>query len=110
MRGRADFRILLGNFLDIFVQLSRKEKLLSIQEEPTLRDKHKLAYLAACVEELCRMFNLKKPSWVNKKKYFLHGPVFYSRFENVKALLIQESPAAFRRRNLFVSRNALIRA
>jgi hypothetical protein len=110
MQRKADFRTLLGNFLDTFKQLSKKEKLLSIKDEPISGNKEKRAYLAACVEELCIKFDLKIPSWVNKQKYFLSSPVFYSRFENVKATLLQESPTAFRRRNLFVSKNALMRA
>jgi len=37
-------------------------------------------------------------------------PWFAAKSPNLKAILLQESPAAFRVRNLFVSANALSRA
>jgi hypothetical protein len=49
------------------------------------------------------------PNWVNKKEYFLSRPWFYGGLESIKAFLLVESPGPFRRRNIFVSENAMDR-
>lgn len=106
----ADSAIVIGNYLDEFKISNREERLYSVSTKPfdKLKKKHS-AYLAAVVEELCIENKLKIPTWVNKKKYFLKYPIFYTKFESLKAILIKESPIAFRRRNLFVSENILSR-
>jgi hypothetical protein len=68
------------------------------------------AYLAATAEELARQFDLPHPSWVDAEGRKLHRPWFASPLKALRAVLILESPAAFRSRNLFVSENALARA
>jgi hypothetical protein len=68
------------------------------------------AYLAAVAETLCRETSLCPPGWTDSPLCFLHRPWFAGGFETLKALLLVESPVAFRRRNLFVSANALTRA
>lgn len=68
------------------------------------------AYLAAVAETLCREAFLNPPGWSDASACFLHRPWFAGGFESLKALLLVESPVAFRRRNLFVSANALSRA
>jgi hypothetical protein len=47
---------------------------------------------------------------VRSDKRKLHRPWFASPLAALRAVLILESPAAFRSRNLFVSENALTRA
>jgi hypothetical protein len=101
--------MLIGNYLDEFKNESDLERISSFSDEPVNCIREKAAYLAALVEQLCLAHNLEIPSWVNKKKYFLKYPLFYSKFQNLKATLIQESPVAFRRRNIFVSKNVLSR-
>lgn len=67
------------------------------------------AYLAAVVETLCREVGLAVPSWRDNPRCYLGRPWFAGRMESLKAILLAESPVPFRRRNLFVSANALVR-
>ena len=68
------------------------------------------AYLAALAESLCRAFGMCPPAWTEEPAYYLKRPWFAGGLESLKAILLAESPVAFRRRNLFVSANALSRA
>lgn len=67
------------------------------------------AYLAATAEELARRFNLPMPEWIADENRKLHRPWFASPLAALRAVLLLESPAGFRARNLFVSENALSR-
>jgi hypothetical protein len=68
------------------------------------------AYLAATAEELARGFTLPLPPWTCGEDRQLHRPWFASPLASLRAVLLVESPPAFRSRNLFVSENALSRA
>jgi hypothetical protein len=68
------------------------------------------AYLAATAEELARQFNLQRPTWIDAETRRLHRPWFASSLAALRTVLLLESPAAFRSRNLFVTENALARA
>jgi hypothetical protein len=68
------------------------------------------AYLAAVAEELARRYSLPLPVWTWGEDRRLRRPWFALTMDAARAMLILESPAAFRSRNLFVSENALIRA
>ena len=67
------------------------------------------AYLAATEEELARRFDLPQPGWTDGEDRRLHRPWFAVPYASVRAVLLLESPAGFRSRNLFVSENALSR-
>jgi len=54
-------------------------------------------------------FKLAVPPWVDEPYRFLVKPFFAGGLENLKAILLVESPLAFRRRQIFVSANALSR-
>ncbi|MEW5692336.1 MAG: hypothetical protein AB1765_03460 [Candidatus Hydrogenedentota bacterium] len=105
----CDSALLIGNFLDEFKNAADEDRRKSVQKPPVNTKGNKSSYLAAMVEQLCLEYKLDIPAWVNDKKYFLKEPVFYTAFENLKTVLIQESPVPFRRRNIFVSGNALDR-
>ena len=106
---------LLGDFIDDFRlrAKSREEKMGMVQDEPERlgwdRPPDIRAYLAAVTETLCREAGLTPPDWTQKPDYFLKEPWFAGHLENLKAILLVESPIPFRRRNLFVSANALSR-
>jgi hypothetical protein len=106
---------LLGDFIDDFRlrAKSREEKMGMVQDEPEGlggdRPPDVRAYLAAVTETLCREAGLTFPDWTQKPDYFLKEPWFAGHLENLKAILLVESPIPFRRRNLFVSANALSR-
>jgi len=68
------------------------------------------AYLAAAAEWLAWKFNLQPPKWAFEEDRALRRPWFASQLASLRAVLLWESPAPFRSRNLFVSANALNRA
>jgi hypothetical protein len=68
------------------------------------------AYLAATAEELARAHQFPVPAWTAAEARKLQRPWFASRLAALRAVLLLESPAAFRSRNLFISENALTRA
>jgi hypothetical protein len=114
-RGEEPPFWLLGDFLDDFRLRSstREAKLALVEEAPQWTDTDKQpdcnAYWAAVVETLCREAGLTPPPWTESPICYLHSPWFAGGFENLKAILLAESPVPFRRRNLFVSANALVR-
>jgi hypothetical protein len=68
------------------------------------------AYLAATAASLAQLLDVDPPPWAFEESRKLKRPWFASRSASLRAILIAESPAAFRERNLFVSENALSRA
>lgn len=108
-----DFDYALANFLDRFY---RMPCLAMLQDEPELlapllKDEGLAdAYVASAAAQLCQKHGLAFPSWVDEKSRIMKTPWFAAKSPNLKAILLQESPAAFRVRNLFVSANALSRA
>jgi hypothetical protein len=68
------------------------------------------AYLAATAEWLAWKFDFQPPRWAFNEARSLRRPWFASPLSTLRALLLLESPAPFRSRNLFVSENALTRA
>lgn len=68
------------------------------------------AWLAATAVYLASKHGLKPPLWTHNNARTLKSPWFAASSPNLKAILLQESPAAFRVRNLFVSANVLSRA
>ncbi len=103
----------LANFLDGFytapqaAALAEPPALLAPQlgEIGRVQD----AYLAATAEELCRIAKFPLPNWTDNDVRKLHRPWFASPLAALRTVLLLESPAAFRSRNLFVSENALTR-
>jgi len=113
VRDSFDFDHALANFLDQFNWNPSTEML--IKEPPLLAAKLNdvgLAdvYLASTAAHLCQQRGLRFPSWVNQRSRVLQKPWFAAKTLSIKAILLQDSPAAFRIRNLFVSANALSRA
>jgi hypothetical protein len=107
------FDLCLGNFLDAFYAAPRADALTQEPRSlaPRFADLGRVqdAYLAATAEELARQFDLPLPGWVDAEVRKLHRPWFASSLAAVRAVLLLESPPAFRSRNLFVSENALTR-
>lgn len=114
----ASFDLSLANFLDEFyaapsiAALAATPPLLSAAGDidadidlARVQD----AYLAATAEELARCFGLPMPTWLSDGARKLHRPWFASPLVSLRAVLLLESPPAFRARNLFVSDNALTR-
>jgi len=111
--GGDSFDRCLANFLDEFY---RSPNAHALADEPQLlrprfgeQGQVQDAYLAATAEELCREWQLPVPEWTASADRALHRPWFASPLASLRAVLLVESPAAFRARNLFVSANALTR-
>ena len=103
----------LANFLDEFYAAPNADALNAVPEllapERGKTGRIQDAYLAAAAEELARQFNLALPGWTQSEERVLHHPWFASHLAALRAVLLLESPPAFRSRNLFVSENALAR-
>lgn len=104
----------LANFLDEFYAAPNQK---ALTEAPVLLAPSRGysgsvedAYLAATAEELARAYQFPVPAWTVAETRKLHQPWFASPLAALRAVLLLESPAAFRSRNLFISGNALTRA
>jgi hypothetical protein len=108
------FDLSLREFLDGFY--SQPDQSALVTEPHALRDKVTAhgeifdAYLAATAETLACQYRLDTPSWAYAPTRQLHHPWFALNLASLRAVLLWESPPAFRSRNLFVSENALSRA
>lgn len=104
----------LANFLDEFYARPRAEALLDMPPllGPVTGDIGRVqdVYLAAAAEELCSQHAMLLPAWTAAPERRLNRPWFAIPWASVRAVLLLESPAGFRSRNLFVSENALSRA
>lgn len=108
LAGQQPFDPALREFLDEFYAHPplRPE---ALQEEPQLIDDVKDAYLAAVAEHLAMEYGPAMPAWPDSHGRPLRRAFFAGGLESVKAILTVESPAAFRRRLLFVGKDALDR-
>ena len=112
--GGDSFDRCVANFLDEF-KVAPSAGALSAEPEllvPTLGERGRVrdAYLAAVAEHLACQHGFSVPAWAVADERKLHRPWFASKLAALRAVLLLESPAAFRSRNLFVSENALTRA
>ncbi len=112
--GGDSFDFCLRNFLDHFY--AKPDAAALSQEPPLLAQSNARfgaiedAYLAATAEWLAWKFDLPPPPWIFNENRSLHRPWFASPLAALRGVLLRESPAPFRSRNLFVSENALSRA
>lgn len=103
----------LRDFLDRFREAPSFDL---IAEEPALLDSRLKdggradAFLASTAAYLAQKHQLPAPNWASGSARALEKPWFAAKTHNLRMILLQESPAAFRIRNLFVSANALSRA
>jgi hypothetical protein len=100
----------LADFLHEFGRRGEREML--IETPPLLRDSFALGaiydtYLAAVAVSLATRLGAPSPEWTRDPERILREPWFASPGGHMRALLLVESPAAFRERNLFVTANAL---
>jgi hypothetical protein len=98
----------MREFVDSFCA-DAEHREVAIREHPQLLDALRDAYIAAVAEHLARCYNLEIPAWAVHQGLDLAQPFFAGGLESLKARLTVESPTAFRRRLLFVSKDALSR-
>jgi hypothetical protein len=90
--------------------LARRDVDALFQPAQVIRDRVRDAYLGATAEELAHHCQFPTRDWVVAETRKLHRPWFASPLAALRAVLLLESPAAFRSRNLLFSQNALTRA
>jgi hypothetical protein len=104
----------LANFLDEFYAAPNPDALACSPPllAPTFGEAGQVqdAYLAATAEALACDYRFPVPAWTAVETRKLHRPWFASSLAALRAVLLLESPPAFRSRNLFISQNALSRA
>lgn len=101
------FEYELADFLHEF---QRRGDLSMLLDEPESLRKHNPiydAYLAAVAAHLAARLKTSAPPWTRAPGRILREPWFANPGRHMRALLLVESPAAFRERNLFVTANAL---
>lgn len=106
---------LIGDLLDDFrLRTADQDEQRKLLEEEPVWEAHNFdetcnAYWAAVAETLSMEAGIPPPAWTRDPRTFLKYPWFAGGMESLKAILLAESPVPFRRRNLFVSANALSR-
>ncbi|MCC6890972.1 MAG: hypothetical protein IT536_20790 [Hyphomicrobiales bacterium] len=106
--GEQPFDPSLREFLDVFYANPGSRE-AAIAERPAPIDALHNAYVAAVAEHLARVYGLAIPEWTEIHGNDLHEPFFAGGLQSLKGVLVAESPSAFRRRLLFVSKDALSR-
>jgi hypothetical protein len=106
--GEQKFDPALLEFLDAFYAHPELRQ-TAITDRPDMIDALHDAYVSAVAEHLARLYLLQIPDWTEIHGNGLHEPFFAGGLQSLKGILVAESPTAFRRRLLFVSKDALSR-
>ena len=104
----GDFYGRVREFLDVFYRNAAARRAMLATPPALLPDEVANAYVAAVAEHLAHRYRLPVPSWVHAPERFLHAPHFGGP-AGMTAMLLAESPAAFRRRMIFVGYDPLAR-
>lgn len=101
----------LDQFTDDFRAARRRDKtgLIAAAPAPT-GDRRLDAYLAGLAEYLANEAGLPAPRWVEDQNRFLESWWILAETPSAATTAIAQSPAAFRRRGLFLAERALSRA
>ena len=109
----ADFAAAWREFLDRFYA---EPSAVAVKESPRLLrailadDGYADAFLAAMAAQLARRYRFPVPDWTAAPERYMTDPFFALKSRKNWAVLLQDSPAEFRARRLFVSANVLDRA
>jgi len=106
--GEQGFDVAIREFLDTFYA-SPERRSETISQQPDKIDSLRDAYVAAVAEHLANVYSLQVPRWTEEHGNDLHRPFFAGGLDSLRGVLLAESPTAFRRRLIFVSKNALSR-
>ena len=102
-----EYQFKFPEFLDTFYGHVREGRLDAAQaaiddEPPSMSDADDDAYIGATAEHLARRWGLSRiPAWTEHPSRFLHRPYFPRAGTGVRAIVLVESPLAFRRRLIF---------
>lgn len=103
------FDMSVRELLDAWQTMTQQERVGALTAEPVRLNAIKDAYLAALGEHLALSMGSTAPKWTEDPSRFLTEPFFAGGLESLKAILLVESPLAFRRRLIFISADALSR-
>ena len=103
------FDMSVREFLDAWQTMTPLQRSDAIAAEPVRLGAVKHAYLAALAEHLALSTAMPVPAWADDAGRFLNEPFFAGGLESLKAILLVESPLAFRKRLIFISADALTR-
>jgi hypothetical protein len=106
--GEQGFDVAIREFLDTFYSNPERRSEI-ISQQPDKIDPLRDAYVAAVAEHLANIYSLQVPRWTEEHGNDLHQPFFAGGLDSLRGVLFAESPTAFRKRLLFVSKNALSR-
>ena len=108
--GSEDAWICVRDFLDDWYaadQITREKMLLD--KPPETGDQKLDAYLAALAEYFAGHHGLAVPDWVYDSNRFLNQFWFPTSCQSLHALALVQSPAAFRRRGIFIDSTEFLR-
>ncbi len=110
VRDGEDLRFAVRELLDEFALRGRDAlRLQALAAEPVPVDPHADAYLGALAEHLARVHDLPIPAWALDERRTLDHMWFPGVARGFRPTALRESPAAFRRRGIFIARGALTR-
>jgi len=110
VRGGEDLRFAVRELLDEFALRGRDDlRAAALAEEPIPVEPHVDAYLGALAEYLARACGLSVPRWALSDQRTLDHMWFPGVARGFRPTALRESPAAFRRRGIFIARGALTR-
>jgi hypothetical protein len=110
VQAGEDLRFAVRELLDEFALRGRDElRAVALAEEPANVDPHVDAYLGALAEHLARLHGLPIPRWALSERRVLDHMWFPGVARGFRPTALRESPAAFRRRGIFVARGSLTR-
>lgn len=99
---RTDERLALAELNSLLSAWTVAELTDAVAEAPSGQLTRYLAnYIAAMVETACARHGIAAPEWV-RSVAVLEAPVFGSSLLSLRLHLLSNSPAAFRRRNIFI--------
>lgn len=106
-----DFRFAVREFLDEFALRSTDQlRSAAIAERPESTGEARYdAYLGALAEHIAVAHDLERPLWAVEPNRFLDRFWFLSDVAALRATAIAQSPAAFKRRGVFVPERSLYR-
>jgi hypothetical protein len=112
--GGVNYSLWLDEFLDEFYLAYPNHKTMQsmiVREPPLLHDLAADSYIGAVGEHLALRWGLEVPDWtyIPERAGDKH-PRFVPDLPTLRAILLVESPYAFRRRNIFTSEEPLQRA
>lgn len=106
-----ELRFAVRELLDELKLLPRRDLLeRAIRERPKpIGDRRADAFLGALAEHVAAAEGIERPLWATEPDRFLERFWFVSGLPGFRAIAIAQSPAAFRRRGIFIARGALSR-